>query len=212
MDIPRTSHPHESLVNPRPRPVGPGLSCLTMIVNMCFTTVWMIEAKLLSPSTMPSVLSLFFCIRRPRPANLGNWKGGPNSQHQQPSEKDRVREYWEEMARSSLLVLAGVVCACLLVFTPVADGVLSCGQVVSSLTPCVSYLRSGGAVPDACCSGVRSLKIAAKTTPDRQAACRCLKQAAAAISGTRNTFAKGLPGKCGVNIPYSISPSVDCSK
>lgn len=116
------------------------------------------------------------------------------------------------MARSSLLVLAGVVCACLLVFTPVADGVLSCGQVVSSLTPCVSYLRSGGAVPDACCSGVRSLKIAAKTTPDRQAACRCLKQAAAAISGTRNTFAKGLPGKCGVNIPYSISPSVDCSK
>lgn len=96
MDIPRTSHPHESLVNPRPRPVGPGLSCLTMIVNMCFTTVWMIEAKLLSPSTLPSVLSLFFCIRRPRPANLGNWKGGPNNtnSHQKRIEWENTEKIW----------------------------------------------------------------------------------------------------------------------
>ncbi|XXG86007.1 hypothetical protein AAC387_Pa11g1000 [Persea americana] len=117
------------------------------------------------------------------------------------------------MARSIVVVaLAGVVLACLLVCAPYAEGALACGQVVSSLTPCVSYLRSGGAVPGACCSGVRTLNIVAKTTPDRQAACSCLKQAAGAITGTTNTLAQGLPGKCGVHIPYKISPSTDCSK
>ncbi|RWR92223.1 lipid transfer protein 3 [Cinnamomum micranthum f. kanehirae] len=118
------------------------------------------------------------------------------------------------MARSIVVVaLAGVMLACLLACAPYAEGAVSCGQVVSSLTPCVSYLRSGGALPGACCSGVRTLNKVAKTTPDRQAACSCMKQAAAAITGaTTNTYAQGLPGKCGVHIPYNISPSTDCSK
>nr|B3A0N2.1 RecName: Full=Non-specific lipid-transfer protein; Short=LTP [Lycium barbarum] len=38
------------------------------------------------------------------------------------------------------------------------------------------------------------------------------KSAAAGISGINYGIAAGLPGKCGVNIPYKISPSTDCSK
>nr|ACP43542.1 lipid transfer protein [Chimonanthus praecox] len=93
-----------------------------------------------------------------------------------------------------------------------AEAAFSCGTVVSSLTPCLTYLKSGGSVPTTCCSGVKSLNAAAKTTPDRQTACNCMKNAAAGITGLKLELAGSLPTKCGVNIPYKISPSTDCSK
>ncbi|KAF3667598.1 Non-specific lipid-transfer protein [Capsicum annuum] len=51
----------------------------------------------------------------------------------------------------------------------------------------------------------------ATTTPDRQMACKCIKSAAEAISGINLALASALPSKCGVNLPYKISPSIDCS-
>ncbi|KAL3536611.1 hypothetical protein ACH5RR_005072 [Cinchona calisaya] len=91
-----------------------------------------------------------------------------------------------------------------------ADAVVtSCGQVVRDLLPCVGYLKNGGLVSGSCCGGVRKLKADAKTTADRQRACRCLKGASA---GIKVGNAQSLPGKCGVSIPYKISPSIDCSK
>ncbi|KAG5552826.1 hypothetical protein RHGRI_010810 [Rhododendron griersonianum] len=73
---------------------------------------------------------------------------------------------------------------CMVVAAPHVEAAISCGQVVSSLSPCISYLRSsGGAVPAPCCNGVKSLNNVAKTTPDRQTACKCIKSAAAGISG-----------------------------
>ncbi|CAN1166200.1 Non-specific lipid-transfer protein, partial [Linum perenne] len=50
-----------------------------------------------------------------------------------------------------------------------------------------------------------------RSTADRQAACRCLKTFAAAVSGINYGLAGGLPGKCGVNIGFPISPSVNCN-
>ncbi|KAI3666825.1 hypothetical protein L6452_41863 [Arctium lappa] len=115
-----------------------------------------------------------------------------------------------------------------------AEGAMTCQMVVNSLTPCASYLTGGGPkptpyntkggpepptyitiggpVPPSCCSGITSLYKAATTTVDRQTACRCLKQAAGTISGINLQNAGSLPGKCGVNIPYKISPTTDCSK
>ncbi|KAJ4704248.1 Non-specific lipid-transfer protein [Melia azedarach] len=102
---------------------------------------------------------------------------------------------------------------CMVLGAPIAQAAITCGQVTSTLAPCIPYLRSaGGPVPPPCCSGVKSLNAAAVTTPDRQAACKCLKTAASSISGVNYGLAAGLPGKCGVNIPYKISPSTDCSK
>ncbi|KAL4561105.1 hypothetical protein LXL04_033267 [Taraxacum kok-saghyz] len=114
------------------------------------------------------------------------------------------------MARMVMMVFC-VVVACMVVSAPYANAI-SCGQVVSNLAPCLGYLNNGGDVPSGCCSGVSALNNAAKSTPDRQTACGCLKSAYAANSGINPANAASLPGKCGVNIPYKISPSTDCSK
>lgn len=91
---------------------------------------------------------------------------------------------------------------------------VTCGTVVNDLSPCISYVSYGGAVPTNCCKGVRTLYNAARSTADRQTVCTCLKQAVGGISYTRYQLglAAGLPGKCGLNIPYQISPSTDCSR
>ena len=114
------------------------------------------------------------------------------------------------MASSSVVKL--VVCLAVLaavVGAPLAEAI-TCGQVSSSLAPCINYLKAGGVVPAACCNGVRSLNSAAKTTADRQAACNCLKTASGSIKGINLNLAAGLPGKCGVSVPYKISPSTNC--
>ncbi|KAJ4704246.1 Non-specific lipid-transfer protein [Melia azedarach] len=91
---------------------------------------------------------------------------------------------------------------------------ITCQQVVSDLTPCISYVSNGGAVPVNCCNGVRTLYGAAQTTVDRQNVCKCLKSAVSGISytGFNLGLAAGLPSKCGLNIPYKISPSTDCNR
>ncbi|KAL5550621.1 hypothetical protein UlMin_000797 [Ulmus minor] len=116
------------------------------------------------------------------------------------------------MASSAVTKLAFAVLMVMVVAAPLAQAAISCGQVSSSLAPCFNYLKVGGVVPAACCNGVRGLNNAAKTTPDRQAACRCLKAASGSIKGLNPSLASGLPGKCGVNIPYKISPSTDCNR
>ncbi|RBG47962.1 hypothetical protein BRM46_09900, partial [Xanthomonas oryzae pv. oryzae] len=106
---------------------------------------------------------------------------------------------------ASLKCACVVALLCLVVATAPTVQAITCGQVTSSLAPCIPYLKQGGAVPPSCCAGVRSLNAAAKTTPDRQAVCNCLKSAAGAISGFNANNAAVLPGKCGVSIPYKIS-------
>ncbi|KAK1426740.1 hypothetical protein QVD17_15419 [Tagetes erecta] len=93
-----------------------------------------------------------------------------------------------------------------------ADAAVTCQTVISSLTPCASYLTRGGPVPPTCCNGINSLYKAATTTTDRQTACKCMEQAARMVPGILLDAASSLPGKCGVNIPYKISPNTDCSK
>ena len=118
---------------------------------------------------------------------------------------------------ASLIKMARAAAAQLVLFTLVAamvltatDAAISCGQVSSALSPCISYARgSGSSPPAACCSGVRSLAGAAWSTADKQAACKCIKSAAGGLNAGK---AAGIPSKCGVSIPYAISSSVDCSK
>ena len=115
---------------------------------------------------------------------------------------------------ASFAVVKLVVCLAIMamvVGAPVAEA-LSCGQVTSSVAPCMNYLKTGGAVPAACCNGIRSLNSAAKNTADRQAACNCLKSASGSIKGINLSLAAGLPGKCGVSVPYKISPSTNCQR
>ncbi|XP_062096409.1 non-specific lipid-transfer protein 1-like [Humulus lupulus] len=105
-----------------------------------------------------------------------------------------------------LLVVAMAIAA------PIAQAALTCGHVSTMIKPCIHYLNKGGAVPYACCNGIRSLNSAAKTTVDRKSTCNCLKSATGSFKRITIILAATLPGKCGVSVPYKISPSTDCNK
>ncbi|CAN8287268.1 unnamed protein product [Cochlearia groenlandica] len=109
--------------------------------------------------------------------------------------------------------LACLVLACMVVTGPItANAALNCGTVNGKLAPCIGYLAQGAPLQGGCCSGVTSLNSLARSTPDRQQACRCLKGAASALGPNLNAGrAAGLPKACGVNIPYQISTSTNCN-
>ncbi|KAI6698670.1 hypothetical protein NL676_018789 [Syzygium grande] len=115
------------------------------------------------------------------------------------------------MAHSTLLKLACVLLACLVVAAAAARATVTCGQVSSALASCIPYGRSGtGPVPASCCNGIKFLNSAARTTPDHQATCKCLKSVSRSISGLNYGVVARLPEKCKVSIPYKISPSTNC--
>ncbi|XP_024187132.1 non-specific lipid-transfer protein 1 [Rosa chinensis] len=108
--------------------------------------------------------------------------------------------------------LAFVVLVCLVVGAPLASHAVTCGQVSESVRPCTIYLRNGGTVPAPCCNGVRYLSNWAKTTIDRQSVCRCLVAAARSNCGLKLNLVAGLPIRCGVRLPYTISPDTNCDE
>lgn len=111
---------------------------------------------------------------------------------------------------SSGMIKFTVVLTCLAVIASHAEA-LSCPGVLNTVAPCVAFLRGGGAgpIPAACCAGVRSLNMQARTTPDRQTACRCLK---AVINSIPNpNVVSGIAPKCGVNLSFKVTPTIDCA-
>lgn len=109
-------------------------------------------------------------------------------------------------------IVAMTVVIFLLTAPHAANAAVSCGQVASALGQCMSYAKSGQGNPSAaCCSGVSSLNSMASSTADRQAVCNCLKNFAQSNSVNAGAAAS-IPGKCGVNVPYAISTSTDCSQ
>ncbi|KFK36745.1 hypothetical protein AALP_AA4G164400 [Arabis alpina] len=114
---------------------------------------------------------------------------------------------------AGLMKLACLVFACMIVAGPItSNAALGCGQVNSAVAPCIGYILQGGAVTPGCCNGIRRLNGAARTTPDRKAACQCLKNAAAALGpGLNAGRAAGLPRACGVSVPFPISTSTNCN-
>ncbi|KAG8374472.1 hypothetical protein BUALT_Bualt11G0135900 [Buddleja alternifolia] len=109
------------------------------------------------------------------------------------------------------VVNVGWVVVVLCMVVEVAEGGITCQTVVSSLRPCMTYLKEGGDLPADCCGGVQSLNSAASTPADRQTACNCLKLAAKA-SAVQPQYAADLPSRCQVNIGYEISYNTDCAK
>ena len=117
------------------------------------------------------------------------------------------------MSPISACMVATLLMALVLVTAPLrVSGTITCTQMEEDLAPCLNYLQNGGVVPPSCCSGIKTLVSAAQTKTDRQAACVCIKTALAEIPGLKLDLASSLPSKCGVNVPFKISPSTDCSK
>ncbi|KAL8517056.1 hypothetical protein ACS0TY_015332 [Phlomoides rotata] len=111
--------------------------------------------------------------------------------------------------KPTCMLLIAVVLA--VAVAPRSEAALTCGSVVSYLRPCIPYVVSNGPL-GGCCGGIKGLYGAATTPTDRKVVCSCLKSLASQYSGAYLGKAAGLPAKCGVSIPYKISPSTDCSK
>eukprot|EP01018_Ginkgo_biloba_P035307 Gb_41633 [translate_table: standard] len=108
-----------------------------------------------------------------------------------------------------VFVIAGIVMSLLLIG---ADSAFQCSTLTTDLAPCLPFLVGNDAQPTpGCCNGLKSLNAATTTTPDRQAACNCIKSAGRSY-GINFSKAAKLPGLCGVNVGVPISASTDCSK
>lgn len=116
------------------------------------------------------------------------------------------------MAVSKVAIAVAVMLMVVVIDRPAVVEGLTCGQVTSKLGGCLGYLKGSGPLTAGCCGGVKALNGIARTSADRKQACGCLKQLAGSVKGINYGNAASLPGKCGVSIPYPISPSTDCSR
>ncbi|XP_059639750.1 non-specific lipid-transfer protein 1-like [Cornus florida] len=100
--------------------------------------------------------------------------------------------------------------------SPVSVNGIECGDAITKMIPCESYLTgagAGAAVPSTdCCEAAQGLdKIAEASIPERRALCECFKQTARSFPVNRDRV-KQLPQLCKINISIAIDPSVDCKK
>lgn len=110
-------------------------------------------------------------------------------------------------------ILAVLLAMLLVAGAPHATSTISCSDVYSLLYPCLGYFQDDDNPPSAdCCNGIKSVLAMAKTGTDRRTTCSCLKTAASGVSGENIALASALPAKCGVSVPYKISPSTNCAK
>ncbi|CAN8317127.1 unnamed protein product [Cochlearia groenlandica] len=114
---------------------------------------------------------------------------------------------------NGLTNFACLVLACMIVTGPTTTkAVMNCGTVSGYMAPCIGYLTRGENLSGQCCTGVTNLNGMARSTPDRQQACRCLQNSAKALGRSLNAGrASGLPKACRVNIPFQISPNTNCN-
>ncbi|XWS32428.1 hypothetical protein CRYUN_Cryun23aG0158500 [Craigia yunnanensis] len=113
----------------------------------------------------------------------------------------------------SVIISALVVLAMVQLMVKPGEADVSCQEVDNSLAACVPYLTSGSGNPSTpCCTGVANIKAMAVTTADKQAACNCVKDAAAHIPAIKEDAAASLPAKCNVQVSFPISKSTNCQK
>ncbi|KAH6791148.1 hypothetical protein C2S51_006154 [Perilla frutescens var. frutescens] len=113
------------------------------------------------------------------------------------------------MMKGVAVMVAVVVVVASLAPTP--GEAVSCGDVQTSLSPCLAYLVGGGEPTGTCCGGVRNLAGSLQSQQDRQTACSCMKSAASSYN-IQPDSAVNLPGKCGVSLGIDVSPTVDCTQ
>ena len=102
--------------------------------------------------------------------------------------------------------------ACMLVFSAHVDASITCAEVTTLLTPCISYAIFGGTVPQACCEGVKAVHAGSTTVEDHRATCSCIMDGISRIPGINYDLVGTLPETCGTTCTYKITPTTDCSK
>ncbi|CAI9112875.1 OLC1v1013375C1 [Oldenlandia corymbosa var. corymbosa] len=117
------------------------------------------------------------------------------------------------MANQKIATLALCLGTMILTLSYLSYGEIPCETVLSDLTPCLGFVIGGGETVDpACCSGFKTVIGSAKTKPDRQSVCTCLKSLASEATDAELANAARIPKLCGVKVPFKISRDIDCSK
>ncbi|KAJ4977129.1 hypothetical protein NE237_002235 [Protea cynaroides] len=90
---------------------------------------------------------------------------------------------------------------------------LSCGDAISALIPCGSFLLGTGPPKpsDQCCSSARALNKMAATRASRVAVCECFKSSGPSY-GVKPARAKQLPSLCKLKLNVDINPNSNCTK
>ncbi|KAG6419012.1 hypothetical protein SASPL_121220 [Salvia splendens] len=94
-----------------------------------------------------------------------------------------------------------------------ATAAIRCGDAVSKVLPCQSFMLSGEEAPSAtCCSAVQSLeKLERESSDDRQAICKCFK-GLYRLFPVNITKAQLIPQLCNVTISIAVTPNIDCDR
>uniref|UniRef100_A0ACD5X5N6 Uncharacterized protein n=2 Tax=Avena sativa TaxID=4498 RepID=A0ACD5X5N6_AVESA len=116
----------------------------------------------------------------------------------------------------SAIVVLGVVLAVLVAAADVGHAAgVSCGDAVSALIPCGSFLLGADAgaegPSESCCRGARALRRMAGTAAARRALCRCLVESGPSF-GVLPERARQLPARCKLGVSIPVSPHTDCDK
>jgi hypothetical protein len=116
----------------------------------------------------------------------------------------------------SVIVLLGIVLAVAAAVADVGEAAeVSCGDAVSALIPCGSFLvgaDAGASGPsESCCRGAQALRRMAGTAGARRALCRCLEESGPSF-GVLPDRARQLPSRCKLGVSIPVSPHTDCSK
>lgn len=115
------------------------------------------------------------------------------------------------MKSSSQAVPVMAILMLVLLVSPSSLAAVTCGGVLSNVSPCLSYLTTGsGMPPPPCCAGAKALAASCTSTADRQTACGCLKTASRSLN-VKPALARALPGNCQINLGFAVDPNIDCS-
>ncbi|QCE01611.1 hypothetical protein DEO72_LG7g2910 [Vigna unguiculata] len=112
---------------------------------------------------------------------------------------------------TSVLGLAVVLLVTIAAMKPVSG--FSCVQAKLSLLTCLPFLTTNQESPSSvCCNAVRNVRASASTKPELREACDCLKATANETPNLNKDKAVQLPKLCNVDVGFSISKDIDCSK
>ncbi|XP_042489636.1 non-specific lipid-transfer protein A-like [Macadamia integrifolia] len=88
---------------------------------------------------------------------------------------------------------------------------ISCGDAVSALIPCGSFLMGEGPPKpsDQCCSSAQALNKMASTHASRVAVCECFKSSGPSF-GVKPARVKQLPSLCKLKLNLAINQNTNC--
>ncbi|KAI9177259.1 hypothetical protein LWI28_012948 [Acer negundo] len=120
------------------------------------------------------------------------------------------------LADHAVLAVTVVVAATAILMVESSEAI-TCSQVMSSISPCLSYVTgSEGSPSTSCCDNVRNLKDSNPLRADKQAVCQCIKDQVSERfqnnPGPIMKKASQIPGLCHVNISVPDNFNFDCKR